>query len=170
MQGDGKAHPPTPALPGGPLPVAFEDVSFAYTTHDDTPDQAPDLVLRDISFRLAPGRVLGLLGRTGSGKTTLTRLLFRLYDPLQGQVLLADTDVRSAPLMELRQRVGIVTQNVQLFHASVRDNLTFFDPAVPDADLLHVIQELGLTRWFESLDDGLNTTLAPGGGDRPLAG
>jgi ATP-binding cassette subfamily B protein len=161
----GKAHHPTPALPSGPLPVALEDVSFAYTTHDDTPGKSPDLVLRGISCQLTSGRVLGLLGRTGSGKTTLTRLLFRLYDPLKGKVLLADTDVRAVPLEELRRRVGIVTQNVQLFHASVRDNLTFFDPYVPDADLLHVIHELGLTRWFESLTDGLDTILAAGGGD-----
>jgi ATP-binding cassette subfamily B protein len=165
MGGDGKTPQLATALSGGPLPVALEDVSFAYVTHDDTPDESPDLVLRDICFRLAPGRVLGLLGRTGSGKTTLTRLLFRLYDPLEGRVLLADTDVRIVPLEELRRRVGIVTQNVQLFHASVRDNLTFFDPSVPDADLLHVIHELGLTRWFESLTDGLDTILAAGGGD-----
>jgi ATP-binding cassette subfamily B protein len=165
MGGDGKTPQLATALSGGPLPVALEDVSFAYVTYDDTPDESPDLVLRDICFRLAPGRVLGLLGRTGSGKTTLTRLLFRLYDPLKGKVLLADTDVRAVPLEELRRRVGIVTQNVQLFHASVRDNLTFFDPSVPDGDLLHVIHELGLTRWFESLTDGLDTILAAGGGD-----
>jgi len=163
--GGRKAHPPTTALPDGPLPASLENVSFAYVTHDGTHDASPDLVLHDISFRLEPGRILGLLGRTGSGKTTLTRLLFRLYDPLQGRVLLADTDVRTVPLEELRQRVGIVTQNVQLFHASVRDNLTFFDPSVPDGDLLHVIHELGLTRWFESLENGLETVLAASGGD-----
>jgi ATP-binding cassette subfamily B protein len=160
------------ALPDGALAVSFENVSFAYAPK--APEPAEDLaprgdtrtaVLRDVSFRLEAGRVLGLLGRTGSGKTTVTRLLFRLYDPLEGRVFLADRDLRELPLYHLRQHVGIVTQNVQLFNASVRDNLTFFDPNVPDGDILSVMQELGLTRWYESLPAGLNTVLAAGGSD-----
>ena len=71
--------------------------------------------------------MLGLLGRTGSGKTTITRLLFRLYDPDEGRVLIGGEDVRDARLSDLRGRVGLVTQDVRLFHGTVRDNLTFFD-------------------------------------------
>jgi ATP-binding cassette subfamily B protein/ATP-binding cassette subfamily C protein len=150
-------------LPSGSLSVSFENVSFAYQD-SDAGDQ-PELVLKDISFQLKPGRVMGLLGRTGSGKTTMTRLFFRLYDPQDGQVRLGHTDVRDVHLDVLRRRVGIVTQNVQLFHASIRDNLTFFDPEVPDDEILAVIHQLGLTRWFDGLEKGLDTVLAAEGSD-----
>lgn len=150
-------------LPPGSLAVALENVSFAY--EDDESGDHPELVLKGISFDLEPGKVLGLLGRTGSGKTTLTRLLFRLYDPQGGCVRLGGTDVRDVLITNLRQRVGIVTQNVQLFHASIRDNLTFFDPEIPDGDILAVIRQLGLTSWYKSLEDGLDTVLAAEGGD-----
>lgn len=147
------------------LSVTFDNVSFAYEHGDEGEGETPQFILSNISFQLQPGKVLGLLGRTGSGKTTLTRLLFRLYDPVEGWILLGESDLREAPLLELRQRVGIVTQNVQLFHASIRDNLTFFDPAVPDADILFVIRQLGLTRWYESLENGLDTFLTASGGN-----
>jgi ATP-binding cassette subfamily B protein len=150
-------------LPAGPLDVALENVSFAY--EDSDADELPALVLDNLSFQHESGKVLGLLGRTGSGKTTMTRLLFRLYDPQRGRVLMGGSDVREVPLFELRQRVGVVTQNIQLFHANIRDNLTFFDPQIPDELILDVIHELGLTRWYEALDEGLDTVLAARGGD-----
>jgi ABC-type multidrug transport system fused ATPase/permease subunit len=142
-------------LPAGPLALDFDGVSFAYTQDE--------LVLKDLSFRLGPNTVLGLLGRTGSGKTTLARLVFRLYDPTAGQVNLGGVDVRQAGLKELRQRVAIVTQDVQLFQASVRDNLTFFDRSIPDERIQAVIQELELADWYESLPEGLDTKLETGG-------
>ncbi len=143
------------------------------TQHTDPPEaevrDTKELVLHDISFRLRPGTVLGLLGRTGSGKTTLTRLIYRLYDPDQGGVYLgrdggAMTDVRQVPLLHLRHRVGMVTQNIQLFNATVRDNLTFFDREVPDERILQVLRDLGLWAWYESLPEGLDTELESGGG------
>ena len=142
-------------LPGGPLSLAFEDVSFAYV--EDEP------VLEDLAFTLEPGTVMGLLGRTGSGKTTLARLLFRLYDPTDGRIALGGVDVREPKLMNLRERVAIVTQDVQLFQASVRDNLTFFDRSVPDGQIRAVIEELELADWYQSLPDGLDTKLETGG-------
>jgi ATP-binding cassette subfamily B protein len=120
--------------------------------------------LDDVSFRLAPGAVLGLLGRTGSGKTTVGRLLFRLYDPSAGAVRLGDVDLRRARLEDVRRRVGVVTQEVQLFRASVRDNLTFFDPTVPDERLLDALRLLELWPWYAALPHGLDTVLAPHGG------
>jgi ABC-type multidrug transport system fused ATPase/permease subunit len=111
--------------------------------------------------------VLGLLGHTGSGKTTLTRLLLRLYDPSSGTVCLGhateQSDIRQARLAELGERIGVVTQNVQLFNATVRDNLTFFDRRIPDEQIVRVIDDLGLGPWFQSLDKGLDTRLATGG-------
>jgi ABC-type multidrug transport system fused ATPase/permease subunit len=79
--------------------------------------------------------------------------------------MLGDIDSRHISLTGLRQRVGIVTQNVQLFHASVRDNLTFFDRSTPDDEILRVIHQLELSRWYESLEQGLDTVLAAGGSD-----
>jgi ABC-type multidrug transport system fused ATPase/permease subunit len=173
------------SFPEGPLAVTFDHVSFEY--HDETsavmpaqsgseapetpgdgegpsPDPAPEPVLHDVGFTLAPGRVLGLLGRTGSGKTTVTRLLFRLYDPDKGAVRLGGADLRNLPLAELRRRVGLVTQNIQLFHATVRDNLTFFDRGVRDARILAVLRDLGLEDWVRGLPGGLDTVLESGGG------
>jgi ABC-type multidrug transport system fused ATPase/permease subunit len=148
---------PGTSLPGGALSLAFDGVSFAYA--EDEP------VLCDLSFRLEPGTVLGLLGRTGSGKTTIARLVFRLYDPSAGQIALGGVDARQAKLRHLRQRVAIVTQDVQLFQASVRDNLTFFDRSIPDERILAVVDELELTDWYRALPEGLDTRLEGGGRD-----
>ena len=145
---------PGAALPDGALEVELDDVSFAY---EDEP------VLKDVSFRLAPGQVLGLLGRTGSGKTTISRLLFRLHDPVSGVVRLSGIDVRAAGLEALRARIALVTQDVQLFDATLRDNVTLFDDAVPDGRLLDVFGALGLGEWLNALPDGLDTVLGPHG-------
>jgi ATP-binding cassette subfamily B protein len=103
--------------------------------------------------------VLGLLGRTGSGKTTLTRLLFRLYDPTSGVIRLNGRSLHDIPLAQLRRQVSIVTQDVQLFEASVRDNLTFFNEAIGDEQILDVLDELGLQGWLAALPAGLDTVL-----------
>jgi ATP-binding cassette subfamily B protein len=143
-------------LPGGALSVAFTDVSFGYEANSEA-------VLRDITFMLAAERVLGVVGRTGSGKTTLARLLFRLYDPQSGTISLGDIPIQSTTLRDLRQRVGMVTQDVQLFHATVRDNLTFFDSSIPDALILSILDDVGLSAWYRRLPSGLDTLLSSGG-------
>lgn len=142
-------------LPDDMLTVEMEHVSFGYA--------AGDLVLDDVSFSLRPGMVLGLLGRTGSGKTTLIRLLFRLYDPNAGTIRLGNVDLRDVPIADLRNKIGMVTQDIQLFYASVRDNLTFFDRNIPDERIMVVLDDLGLMGWYRSLPAGLDTKLAPGG-------
>jgi ATP-binding cassette subfamily B protein len=143
------------AFPQGALSVEFDHVTFAY--HADDP------VLKDFSFYLEPGRVLGLLGRTGSGKTTITRLLFRLYDVTGGSIRLGGVDIRAGNLHDLRQHVGIVTQDVQLFRATVRDNLTFFDRSIPDERILEAIDDLGLRDWLDKLPKGLDSEMRSGG-------
>jgi ABC-type multidrug transport system fused ATPase/permease subunit len=107
--------------------------------------------------------VLGLLGRTGSGKSTITRLFFRLYDPTSGVVRLGGEDLRDVALDQVRRSVGMVTQEVQLFQASVRDNLTFFDSSISDGRILEALEVLGLDDWYASLEQGLDTRLAGGG-------
>ena len=146
---------PGVALPPGPLAVELDGVSFGYA--QDTP------VLCDINVCLEPGRVLGVVGRTGSGKTTLTRLLPRFYDPLTGVVRLGGVDVRTVRLAAVRARIGLVTQEVHLFNASVRDNLTLFDDGVPDDRVRAVLDTLGLAGWLRELPRGLDTPLGSGG-------
>jgi len=142
-------------LPPGRLAVELDGVSFGYA--EDAP------VLRDISVCLAPGRVLGVVGRTGSGKTTLTRLLPRFYDPQVGVVRLGGVDLRAVRLAAVRARIGLVTQEVHLFNASVRNNLTLFDDGVPDDRIVAVLGTLGLADWLRELPHGLDTPLGPGG-------
>jgi ABC-type multidrug transport system fused ATPase/permease subunit len=145
---------PGATLPAGALSVELDNVSFAYGSEP---------VLRGVNCCVEPGEVLGLLGRTGSGKTTISRLLFRLYDPTHGTISIARTDIRQARLDTLRGRIGLVTQDVQLFQATLRDNVAVFDRAVPDARLADVFAELGLAEWLSALPAGLDTLLGAGG-------
>jgi ATP-binding cassette, subfamily B, bacterial len=143
-------------LPEGALSVEFRSVTFGYEEDNTTLD--------DLNFRLEPGKVLGLLGRTGSGKSTTARLLLRFYDPGEGAILLGDTDIREVRLHDLRSRIGFVTQNIEIFQGTVRDNLTFYDSSIDDTLIRQVLQELGLGSWLASLPKGLDTLLESGGG------
>jgi ATP-binding cassette, subfamily B, bacterial len=142
-------------LPDDALAVAFHSVTFSYDGQEN--------VLQDISFELQPGKVLGLLGRTGSGKTTMARLLFRLYDPASGGIYLAGKELRALALEDVRSHTGMVTQDVQLFNASVRDNLTFFNRDISDERIMQALKELDLWQWLQTLPLGLDTRLGAGG-------
>jgi ATP-binding cassette, subfamily B, bacterial len=143
-------------LPAGPLAVDVDGLTFGY--EPGTP------VLQNLSFRLMPGEVLGLQGRTGIGKSTIARLVARLYDPTAGSIRLGGVDVRAARLADLRRRVGVVTQEVQLFRGTLRENLTLFDVTIPDSRIWAALDELGLREWATALPHGLDTELASGGG------
>jgi len=150
-----KVQEPDPAraqvLPSGALSLHFSGVDFAY--------EGDGLVLKDLTWELASQDVLGVLGRTGSGKTTITRLLCRLYDPLRGEVRVGGLRLPDVPIPNLRHRVGIVTQDVQLFQATVRDNLTMFDDRISEERILAAVEELGLDQWLQDLPEGLDTEL-----------
>lgn len=151
-------------LPTGPLAVTLTNVTFRYPGQmENGAAKSTESILHDFSLHLAAGRTLGLLGRTGSGKSTIARLLQRAYDPQQGSVQLAGVDIRDVSLTTLRRRVAVVTQDVQIFNASIRDNLTFFDSSFSDEVLWSAIDAAGLSAWFDSLPHGLDTQLAAGG-------
>ena len=162
-----------PGVPvrSGPLAIMFDHVSFTYP--DDVrrgADAAPAesevsdaSVLRDVTFHLEAGRSLGILGRTGSGKTTVARLLVRLFDPTAGAIRLGGDDLRSFALDDLRRRVVTVSQEVQIFSGTLRDNLTLFDETVADARVEAVLAELDIVSqaWFTSLPGGLDAEIGP---------
>src|SRR5947209_13628760 len=148
---DGKGNLST----SGAFAVEFRDASFAYTTDD--------MILKHLSFHLPARKILGIVGRTGSGKTSLVRLLFRLYDAQSGEVCLDSIPINTLSLSELRHAIGMVTQDVQTFQATVRDNLTFFNRSIPDARMITALEDVGLSAWFHSLTDGLDTELGSGG-------
>jgi ATP-binding cassette subfamily B protein len=157
-------------LSGG---IRFDSVSFSYDGR--TP------VLKDIGFSLEAGQSLGILGRTGSGKTTLARLLLRLYPLEKGRILLQSNDLGEGegegradggdrgegwidaaelPLPQLRGSIGLVTQEVQLFRGTVRENLTLFGESSEDQKLRDALGEMGLGDWFGTLPEGLDTALS----------
>ncbi len=150
LQNSGQA-----VLPSGALSVKFEAVWFGY---GDTP------TLENVTFDLPAGQTLGLLGHTGSGKSTLARLLLRLHDIQQGKVCLGGVSVAQVPLKRLPYAVGLVTQDVQLFQTTVRNNLTFFNSRILDEHILQTLDELGLTLWLKGLPQGLDTELGADSG------
>lgn len=132
----------------GPLSVSSRAVGFAY-------DEA-QTILRNVNLEVTPGRSVGVVGRTGSGKTTFSRLLLRLVEPTSGRLELGGVTITDIPLAELRRRVALVPQEVELFEGSIRDNVTMFDPAPTTADVERALRAVGLD------------LLVPAGIDRPL--
>jgi ATP-binding cassette subfamily B protein len=130
--------------------VVFENVSFAYRSDDP--------ILEDLSFRIAPGEHVAIVGPTGSGKTTIIRLLCRLYEPQAGRILLDGVDIRELPVALLRRRLGVVLQDTFLFSGNVADNLRL-DADLSDAQLEGLCRELGLQPLLGRLEAGLATEL-----------
>ncbi|HEU4321960.1 MAG TPA: ABC transporter ATP-binding protein [Roseiflexaceae bacterium] len=149
----------TQPLPAGALGLEVAGVSFAYSRHDEGWP-----ALAEVSFALAPGATLGLLGRTGSGKSSVARLLTRQYLPQAGAIRLGGVPLDAVAPDSLRARVALVTQDVRLFTASVRDNLTLFDPAYSDEQLHAALRDAQLWEWYEALPAGLDTPLLAEGG------
>ncbi|MCT0225209.1 ABC transporter ATP-binding protein [Synechococcus sp. CS-1328] len=130
--------------------VVFENVFFAYRSDDP--------ILEDLSFRIAPGEHVALVGPTGSGKSTVIRLLCRLYEPQRGRILLDGIDIRQLPIPTLRQRLGVVLQDTFLFSGNVADNLRL-DAAIDNARLEQLCHDLGLDPLLRRLPAGLQTEL-----------
>jgi ATP-binding cassette subfamily B protein len=133
-----------------PGEVVFESVSFAYRSDDP--------ILDKLSFRIAAGEHVAIVGPTGSGKSTVIRLLCRLYEPQAGRILLDGVDIRELPIATLRQRLGVVLQDTFLFSGNVADNLRL-DAAISYQELERLCGELGLKPLLDRLDQGLASEL-----------
>ncbi len=164
------AHPR--ALPAGPLSVQADGVGFSYPTADqvslesleattvDKGDGAP--VLHDVDFDIEPGHIVALVGPSGAGKTTVTGLISRLYDPTVGTVRIGGVDVREASFASLRERVGVVTQEAHMFHDTIRANLLYARPDATDAQLESALRDANVWALVQRLPHGLDTVV----GDR----
>ena len=142
-------------LPPGALDIEFDGVCFAY------PGGRP--VLQDIELRVAPRTQVAVVGETGSGKTTLAKLLTRLMDPGSGAVRVGGVDLRDVPFASLRERVVLVPQEGFLFDASLRENLVYGRLGADDATMLHAVDSLGLSDWLATLPFGLDTRVGQRG-------
>jgi ABC-type multidrug transport system fused ATPase/permease subunit len=142
----------TTSPPAGPLAIDLVDVDFDYG--DDQP------VLHDVTLAVAAGRSVGVVGRTGSGKTTFSRLVLRLVDAADGVVRLGGTPIREIPLRELRRRVALVPQEVELFAGTIRDNVTLFDDAPTDDQVESALRAVGLDAMVAG---GVGRELGAGG-------
>jgi ABC-type multidrug transport system fused ATPase/permease subunit len=144
----------TATLPPGPLDVRFAAVDLVY---DDAEDD--EAAVRGLDLHLAAGRTVGLIGRSGSGKTSVARLLLRTARPTSGAVLLGGVDLAGVDEDDLRRRVVAVPQEVQLLPGSVADNVTLFAPA-SDADVEAALTQVGLGPWLAAQPAGLATAIA----------
>jgi ATP-binding cassette subfamily B protein len=160
-------------LPGGALSVELDDVTFRYPTAEEVSlasleevdaldRRGGEDVLRGVSLRAEPGQMVALVGPSGAGKTTITSLVARLYDPTTGAVRLGGVDVRDVAQAELRDRVGVVTQEAHLFHDTVRANLLYARPDATPAQLRAALVAAQVWDLVESLPEALDTVV----GDR----
>jgi ATP-binding cassette, subfamily B, bacterial len=149
---DGTRPLPTEAVGGH---VRLEGVRFAYATGDP--------VLHGIDLEVPAGRTLAIVGPTGAGKSSVVKLLLRLYDPTAGRITLDGVDLRDAVLRDVRRAVGLVSQDVFLFHGSVRDNLRFGRPDADDGALWRALELAEAQAFVEALPQGLDTVVGERG-------
>jgi ATP-binding cassette, subfamily B, bacterial len=158
----------------GPASVSFEHVSFSYPSADEVSlaslesiaslDQRPSgEVLHEVTFSVAAGQTVALVGRSGGGKTTMTHLIARLYDATSGTVAVAGTDVKKLTQASLRATVGYVTQDAHMFHETIRANLLYARPDATEAEMWEALDAAQIKTLVEKLPDGLDTVVGERG-------
>jgi ATP-binding cassette, subfamily B, multidrug efflux pump len=139
--------PPNPvAFPEGALGIDFDHVWFAYNNDD--------WVLKDVSFHVAPGETIAIVGHTGAGKTTLTNILLRFYDVQKGAIRINGVDIRSFDLRELRRRFGVVLQDPYLFTGSIASNIRLGTSAITDEEITEAADRVNFLDFVQALPDG----------------
>lgn len=146
-------EPTHPIIPSWSGEIVFEQVWFAYVNKEDG---TPDWVLRDVSFVIRPGERVAFVGATGAGKSSIVNLISRFYEFQQGSITLDGVDIRSIPVDELRERIGVVLQDVFLFSGSLRENLRLHDASITDELMWQAIRAVGAERFVERLPDALD--------------
>ena len=136
--------------------IEFKNVSFFYKEND--------YVIKNLSFKVNPGQRIAFVGPTGSGKTTLIRLLCRLYEPQKGEILIDDINIKNIPLIDLRNMLGVVLQDTFIFSGNVAQNLKLSSD-IKDKELEILCQKLGLNELLKKLPNGLQTPLRERGGN-----
>ena len=165
------AHPVT--LPAGPVAVEFDGVGFAYPSADEVSLRSLEStasgdragggpVLDEVSFTAYPGQLVALVGPSGGGKSTITALVARLYDPSQGTVRIGGVDLREAAFGSLHETVGMVTQEAHLFHDTIRENLRYAAPDATEEQMRAALEAAQVLHLVDSLPSGLDTVV----GDR----
>lgn len=138
-------------FPEGPVDLEFDHVWFAYNDED--------WVLRDVSFRAAPGETVAVVGHTGAGKTTLTNLLLRFYDVQTGAIRIGGIDIREFDLVELRRRFGVVLQDPYLFTGTVSSNIRLGTPTISDEKIREASRHVNLLDFIEQLPEQFDTAV-----------
>lgn len=160
LRGTNQPNGGTMPLASGPIAVTLSTVSFRYPSSNDW-------VIRDLTLAIPAGSHVALIGRTGSGKTTLGRLISGIESAQQGAVLLNGMSIAQIATTALRQQVAVVSQEVDLFNATLRDNVTCFAPGYHDQHIIAALHDAGLADWYATLPAQLDTLL--GDGERELS-
>lgn len=162
-------------LPSGALDIEFKNVSFTYPSRGDVgleslelasdglvDNEVNNVVLQDVSFKVPSGTMLALVGPSGSGKTTISQLISRLYDPSQGEIRIGQVNIKDVVRADLRDTIGVVTQDSHLFHDSIKTNLKYAKEDATDDEIWRALESAQISDFVKSLPDKLETIV----GDR----